>query len=98
LSVFKVLDWFPRSTSADEKEGRGEMAGRFGGQKWGNARRITCIGIESEFPTGGLDCLEGGIGSLRPTAESENSERAALAIADAIVEIGGGASQRMPLT
>jgi hypothetical protein len=42
--------------------------------------------------------LERGIGSLRPTAESENSERAALAIADAIVEIGGGASQRMPLT
>jgi hypothetical protein len=42
--------------------------------------------------------LEGRIGSLRPTAESENSERAALAIADAIVEIGGGAIQSMPLT
>jgi hypothetical protein len=39
----------------------------------------------------GLDCLEGRIGSLRPTAESENSKRAVLAIVDAIIEIGGGA-------
>jgi hypothetical protein len=40
----------------DEKEGRGEMGGRFGAKKWGNARRITtCIKIGLKFPAGGLE-------------------------------------------
>jgi hypothetical protein len=36
---------------------RGEVRWRedLEARKWGNARRIMCIGIESEFPTGGLD-------------------------------------------